>query len=218
MGVTILVAAVAPTLVTEGVALFAMGAAAFAFIAVANTTIQLTAAPEMRGPGHGALRDRVPRQHADRRPDHRLDLAALRSAVRLRDRRGRHDRGDGAAAWSILRMRGSAPGGPRRDRGPIADATGNAASSTPTTRRRRRDADDRRRRRGRRATAGSPRRSSRRAAPRQSGSRPNSRLARRWRSRSQHWSSITSSSRSRAGSCFGVSWSVCSSATSSLMR
>ena len=29
--------------------MFAMGAAAFAFIAVANTTIQLTAAPEMRG-------------------------------------------------------------------------------------------------------------------------------------------------------------------------
>jgi len=49
MGVTIMVAAVAPTLVTEGVALFAMGAAAFAFIAVANTTIQLTSAPAMRG-------------------------------------------------------------------------------------------------------------------------------------------------------------------------
>ncbi len=39
----------AVTLATEAVALFAMGAAAFAFIAVANTTIQLTAAPEMRG-------------------------------------------------------------------------------------------------------------------------------------------------------------------------
>ncbi|MGO9872297.1 MAG: MFS transporter [Acidimicrobiia bacterium] len=49
MGVTILVAAVAPTLLTEGIAMFAMGAAAFAFIAVANTTIQLTSAPEMRG-------------------------------------------------------------------------------------------------------------------------------------------------------------------------
>ena len=49
MGVTILVAAVAPTLATEAVALFVMGASAFAFIAVANTTIQLTAAPEMRG-------------------------------------------------------------------------------------------------------------------------------------------------------------------------
>ncbi len=49
MGVTILVAAAAPTLATEVVALFAMGASAFAFIAVANTTLQLTAAPEMRG-------------------------------------------------------------------------------------------------------------------------------------------------------------------------
>jgi MFS family permease len=49
MGVMILFAAAAPTLGTEAIALFAMGASAFAFIAVANTTIQLTAAPEMRG-------------------------------------------------------------------------------------------------------------------------------------------------------------------------
>jgi MFS family permease len=49
MSVTILVAAAAPTFGAEAVALFAMGAAAFAFIAVANTTIQLTAAPGMRG-------------------------------------------------------------------------------------------------------------------------------------------------------------------------
>ena len=49
MGVTIMVAAIAPTLATEAIAMFAMGAAAFAFIAVANTTIQLTSAPVMRG-------------------------------------------------------------------------------------------------------------------------------------------------------------------------
>jgi len=49
MGVSILAAAAAPTLATECVAIFAMGASAFAFIATANTTIQLTAAPEMRG-------------------------------------------------------------------------------------------------------------------------------------------------------------------------
>ena len=49
MGVSILAAAAAPTLATEVVAIFAMGASAFAFIATANTTIQLTAAPEMRG-------------------------------------------------------------------------------------------------------------------------------------------------------------------------
>ena len=49
MGVSILAAAAAPTVATEFVAIFAVGASAFAFIATANTTIQLTAAPEMRG-------------------------------------------------------------------------------------------------------------------------------------------------------------------------
>jgi MFS family permease len=49
MGVSILFAAAAPTLFTEVIALFAMGAASFAFIATANTTLQLTARPEMRG-------------------------------------------------------------------------------------------------------------------------------------------------------------------------
>lgn len=49
MGLTILAAAAAPTFATEAIALFAMGASSFAFIATANTTIQLTAAPEMRG-------------------------------------------------------------------------------------------------------------------------------------------------------------------------
>jgi MFS family permease len=49
MGVMILVASAAPTLATEAVALVLMGASTFAFIAVANTTIQLTSAPEMRG-------------------------------------------------------------------------------------------------------------------------------------------------------------------------
>ena len=49
MGISILLAAVAPTLTTEVVALFVMGAASFAFIATANTTLQLTSRPEMRG-------------------------------------------------------------------------------------------------------------------------------------------------------------------------
>ena len=49
MGAAILIVAVAPSLATETVAMFVMGGAAFAFIAVANTTIQLTSAPEMRG-------------------------------------------------------------------------------------------------------------------------------------------------------------------------
>jgi MFS family permease len=49
MGISILFAAAAPTLATEVIALFVMGAASFAFIATANTTLQLTARPEMRG-------------------------------------------------------------------------------------------------------------------------------------------------------------------------
>jgi MFS family permease len=49
MGISILLAAAAPTLSTEVIALFVMGAASFAFIATANTTLQLTARPEMRG-------------------------------------------------------------------------------------------------------------------------------------------------------------------------
>jgi MFS family permease len=49
VGLSVLGAAAPPTLATEFVAIFAMGATAFAFIATANTTIQLTAAPEMRG-------------------------------------------------------------------------------------------------------------------------------------------------------------------------
>ncbi len=49
MGVSILLAAAAPTLLTEVFALFAMGGASFAFIATANTTLQLTSRPEMRG-------------------------------------------------------------------------------------------------------------------------------------------------------------------------
>jgi predicted MFS family arabinose efflux permease len=49
MGISILLAAAAPTLLTEVIALFVMGAASFAFIATANTTLQLTARPEMRG-------------------------------------------------------------------------------------------------------------------------------------------------------------------------
>ena len=49
MGISILFAAAAPTLATEVIALFVMGAASFAFIATANTTLQLTSRPEMRG-------------------------------------------------------------------------------------------------------------------------------------------------------------------------
>ena len=49
MGVAICAAAVAPTLPLEVVALFVMGSASFAFIATANTTLQLTSRPEMRG-------------------------------------------------------------------------------------------------------------------------------------------------------------------------
>ena len=49
MGFAILGASVAPTLATEVVALFVMGLTTFAFIATANTTLQLTSRPDMRG-------------------------------------------------------------------------------------------------------------------------------------------------------------------------
>ncbi|HEX5616293.1 MAG TPA: MFS transporter [Acidimicrobiia bacterium] len=49
LGVSILAVAVAPTLPLVVVTLFVMGVAAFAFIATANATLQLTATAEMRG-------------------------------------------------------------------------------------------------------------------------------------------------------------------------
>jgi MFS family permease len=49
MGVAILAAGAAPTLGLEFVMQFLMGFASFAFIATANTTLQLTSRPEMRG-------------------------------------------------------------------------------------------------------------------------------------------------------------------------
>lgn len=49
MGIAILAAAVAPTLPLEVVAIFFMGMSSFAFIATANTTMQLTSRPDMRG-------------------------------------------------------------------------------------------------------------------------------------------------------------------------
>ena len=49
MGVAILGAALAPTLALEYAALFVMGATAFGFLATANTTLQLTSRPDMRG-------------------------------------------------------------------------------------------------------------------------------------------------------------------------
>jgi len=49
MGVSFLLAAAAPTLALEVITLFVMGATSFAFIATANTTLQLTSRPEMRG-------------------------------------------------------------------------------------------------------------------------------------------------------------------------
>ena len=49
MGGSILLAAVAPTLATETVALFVVGVCSFAFVATANATLQLTSRPDMRG-------------------------------------------------------------------------------------------------------------------------------------------------------------------------
>jgi MFS family permease len=105
MGVAILAAAAAPTFTTEAVAVFATGASAFAFIAVANTTIQLTAAPEMRGrvmalyaiaflgstPIGGPLVGYISQQFGPRAGFAIGGIAALFAAA--------------AAGWSIVRMR-----------------------------------------------------------------------------------------------------------------
>ena len=153
MGVTILVAAVAPTLVTEGVALFAMGAAAFAFVAVANTTIQLTAAPEMRGRVMALYAIAFLGSTPIGGPTIGWISQHFGAAVRLCDRRGGHHRGDrGGRVVDPADAKGRRPAVPRRDRGP--DRLTRPA--TPPVRRRRPDADDatpttRRRRRGRRA-------------------------------------------------------------------
>jgi len=107
MGVSILAAAAAPTLATEFVAIFAVGATAFAFIATANTTIQLTAAPEMRGrvmalyaiaflgstPIGGPIVGWVSQQFGPRAGFALGGIAAIVATA--------------AAGWSIARMRGS---------------------------------------------------------------------------------------------------------------
>jgi MFS family permease len=49
MGVAIILAGAAPTLAAEFAGQFAMGFMSFAFVATANTTLQLTSRPEMRG-------------------------------------------------------------------------------------------------------------------------------------------------------------------------
>ncbi|MFM8971448.1 MAG: MFS transporter [Actinomycetota bacterium] len=49
MGGSILLAAIAPTLGTEALALFTVGVCSFAFVATANATLQLTSRPDMRG-------------------------------------------------------------------------------------------------------------------------------------------------------------------------
>ncbi|MGZ5384965.1 MAG: MFS transporter [Acidimicrobiia bacterium] len=48
-GITQLIASFAPTLVTEYVAMVALGAASIGFLALGNATLQLSATPEMRG-------------------------------------------------------------------------------------------------------------------------------------------------------------------------
>ena len=100
------------------------------------------------GPGHGAVRDRVPRQHAGREPDRRLDLRGVGTARRLRGRRGRRARR--RARRRGCRSRGCAP----------SVSTGSA----PSRRARRLNARHRAR-----ATGCSPRPSSGRAAARRPG-------------------------------------------------
>ena len=150
MGVTILLAALAPSLAAETVAMFAMGAAAFAFIAVANTTIQLTSAPEMRGRVMALYAIAFLGSTPVGGPHRRVDLAAIRRAVRLRDRRDRDDRRDRLrrlVAGPPSRGSRDGPRTPARGRGRVRRLSPNPSSG-----------------RSRSATAGSPRPSFRRAA------------------------------------------------------
>ena len=179
MGVSILLAAVAPTLATEVVALFVMGAASFAFIATANTTLQLTSRPEMRGRVMALYAIAFLGSTPVGSPIVGWICAVCRATRRLRGRRGRGASSPGSSAWlSFARMRAE------RDARVALDRASPAACRAPRDR----------------ATGCSPRPSSDRAAARRSGSRPNSSWLRRWRRRSQSWSSVTSSSRSLAGS------------------
>ena len=80
-GVVIALLAVAPTLPVAIAALVLVGAASITFLARANTTLQLSSDPAHAGPGDGPVDGGLPRQHADRRADHRLDRAVHRAPV-----------------------------------------------------------------------------------------------------------------------------------------
>ncbi|MGA9830857.1 MAG: hypothetical protein WBQ71_07045, partial [Trebonia sp.] len=85
-GAAILVCAFAPFLGLAYAALLFAGWASVSFIAIGNSTIQLSAEPSMRGRVI-ALAGRLPGNDAGRRPGDRLDHRPDRSANRLGGRR-----------------------------------------------------------------------------------------------------------------------------------
>ena len=108
-GVAILVTAVAPVIGLAYVALLFAGWASVSFIAIGNSTIQLSAAPDMRGRVIALWQVAFQGTTPDRRPRGRLDHRPVRRARRPRRRRRGLPGG---------RRRGAAPGPARRPRGP----------------------------------------------------------------------------------------------------
>ena len=83
MGVSILLAAVAPTLADRSRHVVRHGRGVVRVHRDREHHPAADGPPRDAGPGHGAVRDRVPRQHTRRQPDHRMDLRGLGTAGRL---------------------------------------------------------------------------------------------------------------------------------------
>ena len=87
-GLAMAAAALAPDMLVALLAMGLVGATSVAFLSMSNSTLQLVAEPHMRGPGDGPVGGRVPRLHADRRPDRGRGQRALRRPRGARPRRG----------------------------------------------------------------------------------------------------------------------------------
>ena len=88
-GIAELLAAVAPTLTLQALALVPLGAASVTFAAGVNSSLQLAARADAARARDGALRDRLPRLDRDRGAGDRLARPGRRPAQRaLRGRRG----------------------------------------------------------------------------------------------------------------------------------
>ena len=128
-GVFALLAAAAPSLTLEALALVPLGAASVTFAAGHQLDPPARRGAPHARPRDGALLDRVPRLDADRRPDRRAALGRSRSARGARHGGPGRARGSGR---STLRVRAR-----RRARvsrlGPAAEAEASDAAADPGT-------------------------------------------------------------------------------------